>query len=73
MKTDKELDKDWKAGFITVEFLMKKHPELKEEDAKHLKAFSESNTIDRKECYDNGQIIYPMWKAFINEVNKLTK
>jgi len=73
MKTQEELDREWEDGKITIDFLMKKHPELTEEEAIHLKAFSESNTIDRKQCYDRGQIIFPMWKAFINEVNKLTK
>ena len=71
MKKQEDHDKEWKEGFITVEFLIKKHPELSEEEAKELKAFSESNTIDRKRCYDQGQIIYPMYKSFIKEITKL--
>jgi hypothetical protein len=49
-------------SLITVEFLLKLHPELSPEEALDLKEFSNSCTIRYKECYGNGSIIYPKWK-----------
>lgn len=48
--------------FINVEYLMSLHPELTKEDAESLKEFSNSKTIEYKECYGDGSIMYPRWK-----------
>lgn len=62
MTLQERLDKEWKDGLLTVEYIMKQHPSITKEEAEDLKEFAASNTIDRKDCYDKGQIMYPMWK-----------
>lgn len=55
------INKDYEP-FINVEYLMNLHPELTKEDAESLKEFSNSKTIEYKECYGDGSIMYPLWK-----------
>ena len=69
MTEEEKFDKEWKEGFLTTDYIMKQHPEITKEEASDLLEFSKSNTIDRKQCYDKGQIMYPMWQEF----NKQTK
>ena len=48
--------------FINAEYLMELHPELNKEEAESLKEYAASRTIEYKECYGDGSIIYPKWK-----------
>ena len=48
--------------FINTEYLMELHPELNKEEAESLKEYAASRTIEYKECYGDGSIIYPKWK-----------
>ena len=47
--------------FISVEYLMELHPELTKQAAKELKEFASDLTIDYKDCYGKGEIVYPKW------------
>lgn len=49
-------------SFISAEYLMLLHPELTKEEAESLKEFSWKRTIQYKECYGDGSIMYPKWK-----------
>lgn len=48
--------------YVDAEFLMQVHPELSTEEAEDLKKYAMSHTIHLKECYGDGQIMYPDWK-----------
>lgn len=50
-------------NLIIAEWLMLKHPELSRKQAEHLRAYCANKTIHHKECYGNGQNMYPQWKA----------
>ena len=52
--------------FISTDYLMVLHPELNREEAESLKEYANSNTINYKECYSDGSIIYPRWKEVNN-------
>jgi hypothetical protein len=56
-------------GLLTVDYVMRKHPELNEEQAKSLVQFSVKHTIRMKECYGDGSIMYPLWKESLKEAN----
>lgn len=53
-------------GFLTVTYLRLLHPELTEEQAMSLLKYCKENTIRHKECYGDGSIMLPKWKAYIN-------
>lgn len=56
------------SDLITTEFLCTLHPELSLAGATLLKEFAIRNTVTRRGCYGNGNIIYPKWRALIKEV-----
>jgi hypothetical protein len=56
---------------ITSEWLMSKHPELNEQDADDYRAFCEAHTICLKECYGEGEIMWPKWNEFQLEIASL--
>lgn len=47
---------------ITAGWLCMKHPELLFESAVKLMEFCNHHTIRLKECYGDGEIMYPKWK-----------
>lgn len=49
---------------ITTEWLMEKHPELRRDDAEEYRQFCKRNTIVFRDCYGDGQIMWPQWMAF---------
>jgi len=53
---------DINVGLLSVSYLMEKHPEINESEAKKLLEFCEKHTIRYKECYGDGRIMYPKWK-----------
>jgi hypothetical protein len=50
---------------IDVDFLQRKHPELSLIQAESLLKFCNEHTITHKECYGQGEIMYPKWKESI--------
>lgn len=58
--------------FISPEYLMDLH-KIGKEEATLLWQFSISNTIRYKECYGDGQIIYPMFKKALSESEQSVK
>ncbi len=49
--------------FLSVEYLIKKHPTLSHELAENLLEFCKINTIRYKVCYGDGSIMFPKWQA----------
>ena len=54
---------DVSGSLISAEYLKGLHPELTLKECESLKAFSNNKTIAHKECYGDGSIMYPKWKA----------
>ena len=50
-------------SLISAEYLKGLHPELTLKECESLKAFSNNKTIYHKDCYGDGSIMYPKWKA----------
>lgn len=50
-------------GCISVEHLMKLHPELSKDEAKSLYDFSISKGIRLKQCYWNGEHMINLWRG----------
>jgi len=49
--------------YISAEYLQGLHPELSIEGAESLNQYARGKTITHRECYGDGSIMYPLWKA----------
>jgi len=49
--------------YISAEYLQGLHPELSIEEAESLNQFARGKTMELRECYGDGSIMYPMWEA----------
>ena len=58
---------------ISAAWLMQQHSELDAEDAEAYRAFCQAHTITLRDCYGNGEIMWPKWLAFQREVEEVTK
>ena len=47
---------------LSVNYLMQLHPELSKIQASDLLEYCKINTIYRKDCYGDGNIMFPKWK-----------
>ena len=62
---------DGKHDAITADWLRERHPELSSEEAEEYRVFCRSHTIVFRECYGDGQIMWPKWVALKNEIASL--
>ena len=59
---ENDLQKPYDPTLITVDFLLEKHPTLIRCQASHLMAFCSKHSINHKDCYGNGEIMFPKWE-----------
>ena len=52
---------------ITVDYLLRVHPEITTIEAMSLLVFSKSKTIKLQGCYGDGSIIFPLWKKAVGK------
>lgn len=52
---------------ITSDWLIEKHPELSKDEAEKYRLFCREKTIVFKDCYGDGEIMWPKWLAFRNK------
>jgi hypothetical protein len=54
---------------LTINYLMKKHPELSHSEATNLLHFCQKKTISHIGCYGEGSIMLPLWKEHNEKIN----
>jgi len=58
------------SDFITPEWLMEIHHGLTKDEAHLLWMFCHVHTIRFKECYGDGQIMFPLWCNIMDNLDK---
>ena len=58
---------------LTINYLMKKHPELSHSEATNLLHFCQKKTISHIGCYGEGGIMLPLWKEHIEKLKNEAK
>lgn len=58
---------------LTINYLMKKHPELSHSEATNLLHFCQKKTISHIGCYGEGSIMLPLWKEHIEKLKNEAK
>lgn len=60
----------WPKDMITPQWLMQQHHGLTMDEAQLLWLFCVIHTIRFKECYGEGQVMFPLWCNIMDNLNR---